>query len=89
MQIEITESLIRAGRKNSNAHCPVGLAVRKVTGKRMKMVGHANDDQTFITLVGDDRVYYGPGSVMRFVYDFDMGRCVKPLNFALRDEIEN
>lgn len=86
MQIEVTTALIRAGHRNSNGHCPVGLAIRKATGKRMKMIGHALDDNTFVSLAGDEQIFYGPRELMQFVHDFDMGRPVEPFTFSLRNQ---
>jgi hypothetical protein len=77
MTIRVTREDIHKGRRNSKSSCPVALAVNRKIG------------QSAVALVGSDRIIAHDRwdltkAVRNFIYDFDMGKKVKPFTARLK-----
>jgi hypothetical protein len=80
MIINVLQKDIKNGVANTCDKCPVALAVRRATHKRVK-VGYV--------FVGVNRTWYGlPKEATTFIKRFDMGKSVKPFRFTISNEKE-
>lgn len=81
MRVQITQSDIDNGRRLSPGFCPISLAFkREMPGKKVSV-------KKTSMILGDEELFF-IAPVTEFIYDFDMGKKVKPLSIRIADEEE-
>ena len=82
MIIEVTQEDIEKGIRMSSLSCPIALALRRTTGRDLR-VGHLHirDGENFSNGV----IAHSTWSMQKFIDHFDSGEPVKPFRFRFTE----
>ena len=76
--VEVTQEDIDRGCKNSNSHCPIGLALQRMGYKHVSVGQRIWLGADFPEFVAPTPT---PPAACKFIEDFDSGKEVKPFSF--------
>ncbi len=75
MRITVTKRDIANGKRESELHCPITLAMRRTTRQAVYV------DSALAYIAGE--VFELPSAATRFIESFDAGKSVKPISFYI------
>jgi hypothetical protein len=85
VRIKVTQDDIKQGARDDCIRCPVALALNRACPGR----GRVTVDNDSFYFDWESEVYVLPKKARDFIFDFDIGRAVRPIAFDIFVEATN